>query len=204
MNLADFEAQLEATSTEPELEDFCRQNILHGNPFVFLNREADYYKFKKRICSKYEINHTEVFIVGSAKLGFSPLKNTIFSLDSDIDVAIVAPGLWETVFELGLALEYKIRASQVSFHRDQWEKYHSYLRYGAIGWVRPDLIPHKGPMRNFKQEWFDFFTSLSNDNSEVGNYKVSAGLFKSQSHLEKYSIDSLKKTKQQLKVRSAV
>lgn len=203
MKLEDFEAKLTAISEGEELTEFCRLHLLHGTPFVFQGRDAAFYSFKQRICAQYGINHTEVFIVGSGKLGFSPMKKTEFSLDSDIDVAIVSPALWEHVSDLGLKLEYRLRASEVSFHKHQWKKYHDYLRYGALGWVRPDLIPQKPPMVEFKQQWFDFFNSLSNDRSEVGNYEVTAGLFRSQTHLEEYITDSLRKIRKQLEVQAA-
>ena len=55
-------------------------------------------------------------------------------------------------------------------------------------------------MRKMKDEWFDFFRSISNGNSEVGNYKVSAGVFKGYKYLEKYTFTGLKTLKQSLLV----
>lgn len=204
MKLEEFKKSLCAISTDHELEEFSRLNLLHGTPFVFADREKEFYEFKKRICHQYGIHHTEVFIVGSGKLGFSPVKETKFSLDSDIDVALVSPSLWELVFELGVQLEYLIRSSRVSLRREQWKKYNEYLRYRALGWVRPDLIPHHPPLRDFKREWFEFFRSISYDQSEVGNYSVNAGLFRSQQHLELYTVNSLKRVQQKLEVKTTV
>ncbi|MCB0321643.1 MAG: hypothetical protein KDD60_12015 [Bdellovibrionales bacterium] len=200
MTLEEFETQLVSKKSESDLQDFCRQKLLHGTPFVFLGREDDFFCFKKRICAHLDVHHTEVYIVGSGKLGFSPVKRTPFSLDSDIDVAIVSPDLWEKFFELGLRLEYGIRSFEVSLHKSQWQKYIEYLRYGAMGWVRPDLIPSVPPMRDLKQEWFDFFNSISFEKSEVGNYKVTAGIYRSQAHLEKYSAHSFRKVQRKLEV----
>lgn len=200
MTLEEFEIQLISKKNEDELEDFCRHKLLHGTPFVFLDREDDFFAFKKRICEYLNVHHTEVHIVGSGKLGFSPVKRTNFSLDSDIDVAIVSLGLWESFFELGLKLEYGIRSFEVTLHKSQWQKYTEYLRYGALGWVRPDLIPNVSPMKVKKQEWFDFFKSISFDRSEVGNYKVTAGVFRSQTHLEKYAVHSFRRIQRNLEV----
>ncbi|MES2433353.1 MAG: hypothetical protein V4586_05945 [Pseudomonadota bacterium] len=200
MNLADFETELIATVDENTLLNFCRRTVLHGTPFVFSAREPDHFSFKQRIANKYNINHTEVYIVGSAKLGFSPHKKTDFSLDSDIDIAIVSHQLANYLSDLGLELEYGIRSSQINFRHKEWNDYHNYLRYGAMGWIRPDLIPTKQPMQNFKNEWFDFFKSISHDKSEVGNYSVTAGIFRSVLHLEKYTTNSLRKIKNQMEV----
>lgn len=193
MTLEEFEADLITKNTSADIEEFCRKTLLHGTPFVFAGRENDYFDFKKRICERFEVHHTEIFIVGSGKLGFSPHKKTAFSLDSDIDVAIVSPTLWETFLELGLALEYEIRSSSVFLHKRQWVKYTEYLRYSAIGWIRPDLAPNVFPMKEFIQSWFDFFNSISYDHSEVGNYKVAAGIYRNQMYLERYNSHSFLK-----------
>jgi hypothetical protein len=203
MTIEEFQEELVGIKDEGDLNEFSRRVFLHGTPFVFEGREHDYYLFKKRICKNYDVNHTEIFIVGSGKLGFSPTKRTQFSLDSDIDVAIVSSSLVERVSNLGTDLEYLIRSSGMHFRKDQWIGYHEYLRYTALGWFRPDLIPQKGPMATFKQQWFDFFHSISFDRSEVGNYKVTAGLFKSQVHLERYSADSVRRVRELLKVKEA-
>lgn len=203
MPLERFESELAKVSSNDSLLNFCRLRFIHGTPFVFEGREADYFKFKNKIATKYDISHTEVFIVGSAKLGFSPIKRTEFSLESDIDIAIVSEALSNSVLNLGLEFEYKIRASEIAFRVEQMEKYHSYLRYGALGWIRPDLLPSKPPIESFKNDWFDFFKSISFGNSEVGNYKVSAGLFRTQRHLERYTLDSLQKIKRKMEVNGA-
>ncbi len=200
MNLDEFEAALLTKTSDADLESFSQQTILHGTPFVFQGRENDYFAFKQRVCGQLNVHHTEVTIVGSGKLGFSPAKRTSFSLDSDIDVAIVSTELWEKVFELGLKLEYRMRSFEISLHRHQMDGYVKYLRYIALGWVRPDLIPNVDPMEEFKQSWFDLFRSLSFDRSEVGNYKVSAGLYRSQNHLEKYTVHSLRQMRRNLEV----
>lgn len=201
MTLEEFQEELVAIVDEEDLRDFSRRVFLHGTPFVFDGRKQDFYSFERRICENYDVHHTEIFIVGSGKLGFSPNKKTEFSLDSDIDVAIVSPNLVEQVSSLGTDLEYLIRSSGVHFRKDQWSGYHEYLRYTALGWFRPDLIPQKGPMATFKQHWFDFFRSILFGRSEVGNYKVAAGLFKSQAHLERCNADSVRKVRDLLRVK---
>ncbi len=119
-----------------------------------------------------------------------------------MDLAIVSANLAKEVDELGLEFEYSLRSSETFLTAGQRDVYYKYLRYKAIGWMRPDLIPHKSPMRDFKESWFEFFRSLSYGRSEVGNYKVSAGLFASLSHLERYTIDSLRKIKNTLEVKA--
>lgn len=198
MTLEEFSDALRGKNDNEELEEFTREVMLHGTPFVFFGRDAEYYKFKLRICKHLGVHHTEIFLVGSGKLGFSPFKNTDFSLDSDIDLAIVSPNLWERVFSLGMDVEYARRSTHITFHNKQAEIYKRYLRYMAIGWARPDLMPRKLKMEEFKDDWFNFFKSISHDNSEVGNYKVNAGVFRGQDYLEKYSFDSMRQIQRNL------
>ena len=46
-----------------------------------------------------------------------------------------------------------------------------------------------------KDEWFSYFKSISYDNNLAGNYKVSAGLFKSFDYMEYYYTNSIKNLK---------
>jgi hypothetical protein len=201
MNLDEFEQELGDIQTDVQLSDFCQKTFLSGTPFVFSGREDAYYDFKNRMCTQFAIHHTEVFIVGSGMLGFSPHKKTPFSMDSDIDTAIVSERLWEEVSAIGAEFEYRLRSSDLSLHGEENKRYFKFLRYGAIGWIRPDLIPHKSPMKTFKDIWFNFFRSISYGNSEVGNYKVAAGIFRSHTHLENYTKHSLKEIQNKMEVK---
>lgn len=201
MTLEEFKMQLLSVNVGRDFQAFCRQHLMHGTPHVFAGREDDYFEFKRLICDQFDIAHPDVFIVGSGKLGFSPHKETEFSLDSDIDVAIVSNSLSEELEFLGAEFEYARRNAEFSLRADQAKNYNRYLRYRAIGWTRPDLIPQLSrQMVEFKAGWFDFFGSISNGRSTVGDYKVSAGLFKSLGHLEKYTEDSIMKIQQNLKL----
>lgn len=203
MDRAEFEQELLGQVSEQDIRRFCQNRFLHGTPFLFRDREDELFNFKARVSEKFEVGHQEVFIVGSSKFGFSPYKGTDFSLDSDVDVAIVSPALVEKIDRIVLALEYDIRSWRVSVTPRNWERYHSFLRYRAIGWVRPDLIPPLAAAKVYRAEWFDFFGSISYEKSEVGNYKVSAAAYQSIDHLEEYCFESAKKIKSKLMTQSA-
>ena len=97
MNLEDFILCLKSLETDEHLLDFCRKYVLHGIPYVFIGREDEYYEFRKIISNKFQIPFHEVYITGSGKLGFSPLKNKVFDYDSDIDVALISSALFERI-----------------------------------------------------------------------------------------------------------
>ncbi|MBJ8505846.1 hypothetical protein I6M96_12665 [Acinetobacter seifertii] len=178
-----------------ELLDFCRQNLLQGIPYVFDQNKENYYKFRKRIAEHWDIHFQDIYITGSASLGFSIFKNTIFSLDSDIDVAIVSQKLFDRIMQDIHKYQLKFREFRADLTRKDIRKYHHFLEYSAMGWIRPDLLPTNlvEEIKFLKEDWFEFFSSISNNQSEVGNYEVGAGVFKSHYHLEEYTLLGLKK-----------
>lgn len=93
--------------------DIVRKYLFHGIPFVFNSRESEYFDFRDCIAKRWGIKYHEVLILGSAKLGYSYYKKTKFSLDSDIDVAIVSPKLFEEYVLSICQLQYDIEKGLV-------------------------------------------------------------------------------------------
>ena len=170
--------------------DLARKYIIHGIPFVFLENPDAYYEFRKKIANHFNISYRDVYIVGSAKLGYSYKKKTKFSLNSDIDVAIVNKELFEQYQQTICDFQYDLDNCCIQITYKESLKYFEFLRYLSKGWLRPDKLPFKGSLENRRNEWFDYFKTLSYGNSEVGNYKVSAGLYKDYYSLEKYIVNS--------------
>ena len=96
-DMDEFLTHLASIQGDDELVDFCRRRTLHGTPAVFAGNEDTFYAFRKRIAEKFKINFHEVFVTGSAKLGFSPHKRKPFDLESDIDVAIISSALYDQI-----------------------------------------------------------------------------------------------------------
>ncbi|WP_143253732.1 hypothetical protein [Alkanindiges hydrocarboniclasticus] len=94
----------------------------------------------------------------------------------------------------------ELRENRRAVSSKEITSYHKFLEYGAIGWMRPDLLPTSFQISELKQTWFNFFNSLSHDRSEVGNYKVTAGAFKSYSHLEQYTLSGLTSLRNKLQI----
>jgi hypothetical protein len=70
----------------------------------------------------------------------------------------------------------------------------------AKGWMRPDLLPAEIEGLDIKKEWFEFFKGISYGGSEIGNYKVNAGVYKSYNYLEYYVTNSLREYMNILKI----
>ncbi|GAA4648233.1 hypothetical protein GCM10023116_05000 [Kistimonas scapharcae] len=191
MQLDVFIDELKSISDKDDILDFCRKKVLHGTPFVFRDRENDFYDFQKRISLQFNVAFHEVYITGSGKLGFSPLKKKEFDLDSDIDVAIISGDLFDNILELIRNYQMSLRASKRNVSEQEIKLYHQFLEYVAIGWIRPDKLPLSFQIENLKNAWFDFFDSISYGRSEVGDYKVTAGIFKSYRHFELYTFSGI-------------
>lgn len=165
--------------------------IFHGIPAVFKNDESAYFEFRNRIANNFGVSFHEVFIVGSAKLGFSYHKHTLFDYNSDIDVVIVNEALFEKFYFKITEYQYKLDQQYKTISLDELQSYHKFLEYLVKGWMRPDKLPTSFQVNLLKSEWFEFFKSISYGRSEVGNYKVAAGLFKNYNYLEKYYTKSI-------------
>jgi predicted nucleotidyltransferase len=192
MNFDEFNVALTEIENDDGLLDFCRKWVLHGTPHIFQEREDEFYEFRKRIADGLHVSFHEVFITGSAKLGFSPHKGTEFSYDSDIDVAIISPDLFESVMGHIYKFQVDLRRSRRAVDERELAMYHEFLEYVAIGWIRPDKLPLSFKIKELKTSWFEFFNSLSYGRSEVGDYKVTGGVFKGYYYLEQYIVSGLR------------
>ena len=58
------------------VERIMNKYLLFGVPYIYRNNEDKYFELKEEISNYFNIQQTQVYIVGSAKLGFSisPVK----------------------------------------------------------------------------------------------------------------------------------
>jgi len=200
MTIDEFKAELLTVSTEIERTTFIQKNFFNGIPFVFREKDGDYYSFSKRIADHFNIKYTDINIVGSSRFGFSPYKYTEFSFESDIDVTICNENLFEQYFGLISNYTYRLRYREIFLRKDQYNQYIKFLKYFSTGWMRPDLLPSNTvEFIEIRERWDDFFKAISYGKSEVGNYKVKAGLFKSQDYAEKYYKSSITQLQKEIK-----
>ncbi len=195
VSLNDFQKLINQANSDEDYSVLVRKYLFHGIPFIFNNRESDYYDFRAEIANQWKVRFHEVLIVGSAKLGYSYYKKTQFTLNSDIDVAIVNPCLFENFVNAVAEIQYKIDRSEIRMTQGSMTEYNRFLKYMIKGWMRPDLLPAymKGIFN--KDNWFKYFNSISYGKSLAGDYKISAGLFKNFDYMEKYYVESLKRSR---------
>jgi hypothetical protein len=135
--------------------------------------------------------HQDIFVVGSAKLGFSisPKKRyRLFGDQSDIDIAIVSHDLYERVWHE--THEYMNSGAY-------WHNKREFERYLAWGWIRPDKLPG-GPTFEFTDMWWNFFRSLQ-QSRRYGPYKIAAAVYHDMSFLTKYQMGSVASCRDEVK-----
>ncbi|MBD8533440.1 MULTISPECIES: hypothetical protein [unclassified Massilia] len=171
----EFKIALQTLGAQRVYEDFILPpdiSLLGGNEKML----------RELIANNFGVAETEVIVVGSAKLGFSPKPGQYFkyfSSKSDIDVAIISDSLfsriWEEVFLMEQAREYYDFAE--------------FRHYHYSGWVRPDKMPSSSNYTTCKK-WWEFFNNLSSM-EEFGRLKIRGGLYYNDFFLRQYQISGL-------------
>lgn len=145
---------------------------------------------KNKIANWYNINQEEIqiYIVGSAKLGFSiSEKNSNgnkkprfrkFDIDSDIDVAIVSEKIFSEIWSSFSSFSFS-----KSYYPWDSNKLGDYLVSGSL---RPDKFPSIFQSKR----WWDCIRLLSN-NRKLKRRKVRACLYYSTEMLKNYQIRSV-------------
>jgi predicted nucleotidyltransferase len=174
--------------------DIVDKFIKFGQVHFFVEKYNMEFEMKRRIMKKFNILISDIYIVGSAKLGFSlaPKKEyQEMNEESDIDIALIS----EQLFNIHWKEIAKLNIKQTPRTEDEDKAYNSFIDYLACGWIRPDLFPVEYAMKN---EWFDFFNTLS---SSLTKRKISAGIFKDDFFFKLYNNSNIERLRKLLEVR---
>jgi hypothetical protein len=177
----------ELTISSPNI--LVRRHILSGECFIL--DATQHFELKEQISGKFAVHPNQIAVVGSGKLGFSiaPAKRyrPFDHNTSDIDVAVVAPDLfdkiWLEAFDYWLA------------NRDYWNRWKEFSKYLFRGWIWQRALPSDG---NFpaRTEWDEFFLSLTGSGT-YGRYPINGIIYKSWHFLERYQIDTVEECQQE-------
>lgn len=177
-------AKFKRDISELDLSVAVQKHLTYG-PCCLLSSDV-YFELKREIAEQFKLHPAEVLVVGSAKLGFSivPKKRyRFFNDESDIDVALVAPQLFEQIWA---------EVYDYWYRRAYWDQHDTFCSYLFQGWIRPDKLP---PFDR-AAKWWEYFRELTST-SRYGPYKIRAGLYKSWRFLESYQrlcVDAWKQT----------
>jgi hypothetical protein len=143
---------------------------------------------RSSVSSQFSVDYTGVIIVGSSNLGFSIKQRkryVPFGEDSDIDVAIVCPNLFERVWH-----EVFLYEKSGAY----WNCKGGFRKYLSKGWIRPDLLPASN-IFSFSNDWWEYFQGLR---IEGCPYKITGGIYHSQFFLSEYQTICIEQCKSEL------
>lgn len=165
--------------------------VLSGDSKCF-GGDVDFILELKEILSDYfKVPIKNIEIVGSAKLGLSLSKERYgskYDKNSDIDLVLVSPELFDKAWHELLKLEYKfhqLSEKERAFLEDCYRTLHR-------GFISPEKLP---PTTDFHKYWWSKFSELSS----IKKYeyrKIRGRLFKDWWFAEKYYSINLKKLSQ--------
>jgi hypothetical protein len=157
-------------------EEVVRRHITYGS--VFALTDELHFALKTEVSRQFGVHPSEVVVVGSAKLGFSLKPRELFRSfweQSDIDIAIVSPALfdelWEEVFD------YEGRGGS-------WSEQIPFKEYLFKGWIRPDKLPQGVSFPRGRAMW-DYFIDVTRSR-RYGPYRLRGAVFRSWRFLEAY------------------
>lgn len=172
--IAEFCTRLDGADTDDRI---VRGAILHGSAFAVTDDAR--FSLLEAVATEFKLDaNRDVFLVGSAKLGFSiaPHKRfRPFNDESDLDLAIVSPELFKRVWHE--VDEYR------SINGD-WSASRKFADYLSRGWLRPDKLPASSTF-SFANDWWEFFRSVQNRRIG-GGVKVNAGIYHDTDFLVRY------------------
>ncbi len=154
--------------------DIVQKRIILGNCLMLKN--DDYFLLRQEVAKNFNVHPNEVFVVGSAKLGFSIAPNKRyrhFGEKSDIDVVIVSAKLFDEFW----SILYKYWLQNII-----WSEEKIFKDYLFQGWIRPDKLPNSSDL---SKKWWEFFRQLTSSN-KFGPYKISGALYKNWEFIEEY------------------
>jgi hypothetical protein len=168
-------------------EYLIEKYLIFGNPYIFRSKDYLYFELKKELSSHFNVKTSEVFMIGSSKLGFSISPKKLWikmdeNVDSDIDMVILSEQLFD-IFWKDL-LDFRIELTSRNECQDR--NYQKFVDYFFKGWLRPDLFPFDYHNRN---DWFDFFNELSY--KKYDKRKVSCAVFRNEYFFKKYHTKNL-------------
>lgn len=200
----EFRKQLLETMALPRL---VSQYVLAGEafggmPYVFRSNPSAHDLLKRQLCSRLGLRPEAIFVVGSAKVGFSLSPDTFpraFSPPaSDIDVVVIDARLFDVVWNSLLDWNYP-RRGKLMGPAWEWAKRRRNDLYW--GWFSPQYLDFRdfltfpeslNPVRDLKADWLAAFRELAR-HPLLSRHEVTGRLYRTWDHALSYHVYSLSK-----------
>ncbi|MBY5399910.1 hypothetical protein HFN01_34545 [Rhizobium leguminosarum] len=137
--------------------DFYQSVIFSNQAYVFNRDRGDaeasetYDKFKEQVASHFAVSRHNVCLIGSGKTGYSlnPKNNfRLYNAESDIDVVIVSPGQFDTLWNVYVRLHYlDAEFKSDGVRRDVFRQFVSFRQLPQTSQELRDMEKRLGPLR---------------------------------------------------------
>ena len=187
----EFETIKECMISEP-VSTFITKWILESTPYVFKDKETEYIRWREFIADKLKIDPCNIYITGSAALGFSlnPTNSLRkFSARSDIDVSIVSSHFFDVA---GYDLLHEKRSNLTPKMQNALDDHRNRLIYW--GTIATDKIL---PLLSFGAGW-DKIIQESRIYDFLENRDINFRIYKDTSAIRNYLIGSVNSCKNYL------
>jgi hypothetical protein len=178
--------------------------LADDDPWLFRKEAGTYQAFKSYLRVHLNDPDARALVVGSTKYGFSIAPDTFgrpCRRDSDIDVAILSPLLFDALWRMMLEWKYPWHVRKFEQPEREWALPHMENHVG--GAIDPmsiriysqgaKRIPY--PFQHFVNTWFDVFKQVSNIGPARGRV-VEGRIYRSLEHLHRYVESGLTLVKQ--------
>ncbi|MFV2949243.1 hypothetical protein [Pseudomonas japonica] len=194
-------AELQELIRSSKPDDFVQNKILTNECPHFTLEQLLHVKQSVSEVTGVDIKDNEIYVVGSAKLGFGlhekkKRDGTIlpafrpFDADSDIDIAFASAELFDIVWQ-----EISTFAFTQARFPARINKLGDYLVYG---WLRPDHFPRDTRLLNFDR-WNDKIRALGREQI-LGRRKISGALYRNTEFITKYQARGINTCKKLLEL----
>lgn len=177
------------------LDAVVAQVLADDDPWLFRKEVGTYQVFKDYLREQLNDPDAQALVVGSSKFGFSIAPDTFGQpcrLDSDIDVAILSPVLFDTLWRMMLEWKYPWHIRKFDQAERSWAQPH--MENHVAGAIDPMSIKiySQGaariprPFQHFVNTWFDVFKQVGNIGPARGKV-VEGRVYRSIEHLHRYT-----------------
>ncbi|MCH5645625.1 hypothetical protein [Gordonia sp. ABSL49_1] len=172
---------------DEDIEYFVSARLFDGVPAIW-TRNVEYVRWRHEIAQRLDVDPIAIQLVGSARLGYSinPAKNfKIFNEDSDLDIAVVSPELFEAAW---------LQLRNIVDRHDELKERKTYLRKLVFDeCIALDIVlPHL----SFGASWAvarDEIIELLGE--EFNDRQINYRLYRNHGALREYQLSSVSKAR---------
>jgi hypothetical protein len=194
--------------TRDPLDTIVTEELLSGPVWAFGDQHADKFGLlRDHLHGALGLRPDSVFVVGSAKVGFSLAPDSFarpFDAHSDIDVLVIDADWFDRIWLALVRVRYSERWRRALGVVDE-KRVGQLHRDVSFGWVKPTRCTFRDPLflrsdktlSDARRAWFDAFQSLGR-HKQFRDRSVSGRVYRTTEHAVEYHVDGLAQIRKSL------